>query len=503
MVVRILAITAWLTLIVSPAAWTCTCSQGAPGQCHGLQQSDVVFLGTVTAIEEVPYVPAPSQSLSPREPGTPADTSAGTAADAPAARSAAPKDNIAARLTRYHFHIDEGFASPDSSYAEVDIFSGGDDGDCGYHFKPNQQYVVFTHQGADGHLFSTICDGTRLASDAHALLPQLRAMRDGRRVASVFGEVRRADPPFLAATNDPDDPLPNVPLKLRSREDRFETSTDATGIYSFYDVHAGDYSVAVQLPPGTKLTGETSTGELPSFTIPDGACYEYDVNALPTGHIQGSVLGPDGKPLDIASLELYRAGSYSVLHPGLWAFQGAEGVFDFDHIGPGDYVLVFNRANRMDPNAPFKRAFYPGVAEPGDAETIHLDDGQQLTKVNINVSDRYPSRKLLVKLKWEGPRPPGDVTVTVKADNGQNPAAEEIADGLYELPVLESANYTISAWEDLAPRHAASKRLRRRTADCPLRERLDAPAVSVAGSDAIVKKVTLTFPKPACGNAQR
>jgi hypothetical protein len=495
MLLRILAAIAWLTLMASPAAWSCACSQAPPGTCHGMQQSDVVFLGTVTAIEEVPYVPAPEQSSSAKEPGT--------SGDSPATPPAAPKDTIAARLTRYHFRIDERFASPDSSSAEIDIFSGGNDGDCGYHFKADQQYVVYTHQGADGRLFSTICDGTRPASDAHALLPQLRAMRDGRRVASVFGEVRRADPPFLTSTADPDDPMPNVPLKLRSHEDRFETSTDGGGIYTFYDVHAGEYSVAVQLPPGAKLTGETSTGELPSFTIPDGACFEYDVNALPTGHIQGSVLGPDGKPLDLASLELYRAGNYSASRPGLWAFQGAEGTFDFDHIGPGDYILVFNRANRMDPNAPFKRAFYPGVAEPSDAQIIHLDDGQQLSKVIINVSDRYPSRRLLVKLEWEGPRPPGDVSVTVKADNGQNPAAEEVRDGLYELPVLESANYTISAWEDLAPGRVSPRRLKRRDADCPMPARLDAPEVSVAGSDVDVKKVTLTFPKPTCGSKQR
>src|SRR5579863_2760021 len=353
MVLRPLAIIPILILVAAFCAGACTCSQAPPGKCPGLQQGDVVFLGTVTASQEVAYTPPA------------ADSSA-----SPTAASGAPVDLIASRLIRYHFRINELFAgsTPAEVAPEIDIFSGGEDGDCGYRFKAGEQYLVYTHQGTDGRLFSTICDGTRLAADARALLPQLRAMRDGRRVASVFGVLRRADPPFLAPPDDPDDPLPNVTLKLRSRDDRFETSTDSNGVYSFYDVHAGEYRFTANLPPRTELTQKVLTGGLPPFKIPNGACFEYDVDALPTGHIRGSVVGPDSKPLALASLELYRVGNYADTRPGLWAFQGATGAYDFDHIGPGDYLLVFNRPDRMDPNSPFKRAFYPGVGDASDAQ---------------------------------------------------------------------------------------------------------------------------------------
>jgi hypothetical protein len=493
MLLRILAMAAGLVLLASSAAWSCTCSQTSPGQCPSLQQADGIFLGTVTTIQEIPNAPAAPQPSSQ-------DQGTNSAGNASADTTGAPVDTIASRLTRYHFHIDEQFAGSESVAAsEIDIFSGGSDGDCGYRFKSNGQYVVFAHRGKDGRLFATICDGTRSASDARALLPQLRAMRDGRNVASVFGVLRRADPPFLTAANDPDDPLPNVSVKIRSRDDRFETSTDADGVYRFYDVHAGEYSLTADLPAGTGLT-QKSIGSLQPFTIPDGACFEYDVEALPTGSIHGRVLGPDGKPLDLASLELYRAGNYNSSRPGLWAFQGAEGSFDYDHIGPGDYILVFNRANRMNPNSPFKRAFYPGVADPSEAQPIHLDDGQNLSKIDIHVSDRYPARRLRVQLKWIGPRPSGNVTVSVKADQGENPAADIIGDDLYEVTLLESASYKISAWEDLDPGRAPSRH--RRKADCPPPARVDATSVSVLGSDADVKKVTLTFAKPGCGETQ-
>ena len=436
----------------------------------------MVFLGTVTAAEDIAYA-APS---APDAPGPTVDI-------------------VASRLTRYSFHIDERFASADlpADASTIDIFSGGEDGDCGYRFKLDERYVVFTHQGTEGRLFATICNGTRPLSDAQALLPQLRAMRKGQRVASVFGVLRRADPPFLAPENDPNDPLANISLQLRSRYDRFQTNTNRNGVFTFYDVHEGEYRFTAALPPRTELTQKPGAGGLLPFRIPNGACYEYDVLALPTGRIRGSVLGPTGKPVPLASLELYRQESYSDSRPGLWGFQGATGVFDFDHVGPGEYILVFNRLNRLDPNSPFPRTFYPGVADLEDAKPIRLKDGQQLSNVALRLNDPYPNRSLRVRVKWEGERPVGKVTVMAKADRGDNPAARELTDGTYEFTLLESANYTISAWEDLSPPHGAPGR---HNPSCTPSDRLDAAPMVVQGSDSDQKEVTLSFPSPICAN---
>lgn len=462
----------------------CTCSDVPPAKCAGLQADDVVFLGTVTAVEDIAYA-AP----------TPPD-----AADQPAA----PVDIVAARLTRYHFRIDERFAPANASALaeEIDIYSGGEDGDCGYRFKAGQQYVVFTHQGTDNRLFATICSGTRLVSEAKALLPQLRAMRNRTRVASVFGVLRRSEPPFLALPDDPDEPLPNISLRLRSHDDRFETSSNGDGVYTFYDVHAGEYNFSARLPVRMELTHRSQTGGLAQFRIPNGACYEFDVNALPTGHIRGSVLGPDGKPLPIASVELYRAGTYADSRPGFWGFQGAQGVFDLDHVGAGEYVLVFNRANRADPNSPYPRAFYPGVSDLSDAQTIKLKDGQQLLKVNMTVKDGYPTHLLRVQVKWHGARPPGSVTVMAKADDGQNPSAQKLGDSLYQFTLLESTNYTLSAWEDLTPRRAVPGRGKE---DCTLPARIDAEPVTVAGAgaDKDRKTIELTLASPDCSKTAK
>jgi hypothetical protein len=466
-----------LLLFFAPSALrACTCSKEPPGKCPGLQLDDVVFLGTVTDIAAA----APEAVTSPAD----------AANSAPADAAAAPQPPLP--ITRFHFHIDEKFAGPDTP--DIDVFSGGDDGDCGYNFKKGDQYIVFTQQETEGRLFAIICSATRPVAEGRALLPQLRAMRNHDRVASVFGVLRRADPPLLAPTGDPDDPLPHIKLKLRSKDDRFATSTGPDGAYSFYDVHAGEYQYTADLPARFEFTQKTLKGGLPAFKIPTGACYEYNVDALPTGKIHGSVLGPDGKPLKIASVELYRSDRFDESHPGLWSFQGDNGKFEFDHIGPGEYLLVFNRMNRLDPNSPYARSFFPGESDPASARLIKMKDGQQLLNANIKLPAGYPTRKLKVQLEWKDGRPPGEVTIMAKADQGDNPAAKKLADGQYEFTIFESARYSFSAWEDLDPQRLSQ---RHGDASCTIPARIDSDVLTVDGSSD-TKEITLTFTKPPC-----
>lgn len=465
----------------SKTTQACACSQAPPGQCQALQPGDVTFVGTVTEVED---------SGLPRNPAAPIGTPGNGQQNNPGSTATGGANPASTSVTRYHFHIDEKFAGPDTE--EIDVFSGGDDGDCGYQFEKGEQYLVFTQQELGGQLFATICNGTRPASEGRALIPQLRAMRSGGRVASVFGILRRSDPPFLAPVDDPDDPLPDVALRLRSKDDRFTTSTGPNGVYSFYDVHEGEYIFSANLPPRMQLTQKTLPAGLPPFKIPNGACYEYNVDALPTGHIHGSVLGPDGKPLRLASVELYRAGQYGDRKPGLWGFQSFKGYFDFDHIGPGEYILVYNRINRHDPNSPYPRTFYPGTPNPQNAGHISIKEGQQL-KLSLKVSDGYSTRPLKVTLKWEHGRPPGNLTVMAKADDGTaNPAAQKITDDVFEFPLLESSHYTVSAWEDLDPQRGTGG------SACTIPARIDAAPILVQGSDPDAKEVTLTFSAVEC-----
>ena len=152
--------------------------------------------------------------------------------------------------------------------------------------------------------------------------------------------------------------------------------------------------------------------------------------------------------------------------------------------------------NRLDPNSPFPRTFYPGVADASETKFIHMKDGEQLLNANLKLRDAYPTRKLKVALKWKDGRPLGEVTVKAEAAQGGNPAAHKLADGVYQFTILESAKYTFSAWEDLDPQHAAPQR--KGAATCPLPARIDSDSVTVDGSDEAASEITLTFTPPPC-----
>jgi len=85
--------------------------------------------------------------------------------------------------------------------------------------------------------------------------------------------------------------------------------------------------------------------------------------------------------------------------------------------------------------------------------------------------------------------------VMAKADAGDNPAAQKVADELYEFTLLDATNYTISGWEDLSPQRAAAHR---GDAACSPPARVDAEPVVVQGSDSDTKEISLVFVSPAC-----
>jgi hypothetical protein len=437
-----------MLFLVPLVSWACTCQESPPVACQGLNVADAVFVGTVTVAEIVPAADA----------------------DAP-------------QVLHYRFRIDERFKAADSR--EIDVYSGGNDGDCGYRFKKGAQYLVLSYSSDDGRLFATICSGTRPAREARAILPQLRAMKSSQRVASIFGVLRRTDPPYDAvkdpeaaagdptydtlndfdegasptdresATDSADDPgavgavgrpLGHIELKIRSRIDRFETSTGPSGVYSIYGVPGGEYQILAHLPAHMELTLPTLKGGLPPLRVADGGCYEYNIAALPTGQIRGRVLAPDGRPLPTASVELYRTGRYDDGKSGWWEFQTENGGFNFDHVATGDYILVFNRQNHRDPNSPYQRTFYPTAADRASAQPVKVSDGGEVVTADIHVKAGFATRTVKVRIKWTGHPLPGSVFVTSKADQGENPASRKIGDGLYELTVLDDVRYTVSAW---------------------------------------------------------
>jgi len=140
------------------------------------------------------------------------------------------------------------------------------------------------------------------------------------------------------------------------------------------------------------------------------------------------------------------------------------------------------------------------VATAGQHGQAHFSDGASV--------DHALAVELQQAIEHESPAPTAIVVVDVEsgkiiAARGMNLAAHRLetpgssVKPFVLMTLLESARYTISAWEDLTPRRAAPSRGKQ---DCPAPARIDAAPVTVSGSDEDTKEITLTLINPACDN---
>jgi hypothetical protein len=375
--------------------------------------------------------------------------------------------------------------------AEVNIYSGRGGADCSYHFRLGKSYLVDPYDH-DGKLFATICSDTQPVEGAEGLLSELRARRDGKKYASLYGTLRRTQQPYDAtAYADYDRPLPGVSVQLRGESHTYSAQTDQNGVYRFYEVPAGTYHFEATLPANLQLAKTILSDPIPQITLPDNACYQDDIDALPTSRIRGRVIGPDGSPLKNADVELFRKERYKESDLGWWEFQDEEaGHFEFDNITPGVYVIVFHNSNRPDPDIPYPRTFYPGTPDFASALPLTVGDGQQILDADIHVSSGSTTRLLTVRVSWSQTPTPDDVFVTAEASSGPEIYGKNLAPGVYELTLFRDAHYSIFASQDCGLRWEGNT-------GTPIGDR-ETQRIELDGSDSRTTEIFLSLQDESC-----
>jgi hypothetical protein len=413
------------------------CAPPAPGSCHLLEDAPTVFVGTL--VKNGPDL--------------------------------------------YHFRIDELIKGAHRKY--IDLLPAP----ISPHFELGQQYLVFTAVTPVSYLAAAVCMPNYPAKYAKALLQQLRAEKNGKRDASVYGMLWRTTD-YGISDDHYSRPLPNVTIVLKSGKKIFQAKTDKDGVYSFDRLPRGTYQIsAAGLPPHLELAEPMVEGSLPPFALPRGSCFDNELTALPTGRISGRVRGPDGNPIPFAGVELFRAGEYAEGRSGADSYQQGSKPYTFKHLPPGDFVIVFNRLDQFDPDAPFRRTFYPGTSDLKAAKAIHLEDGQQITNADIQLGKPViQTRTLTVRLLWNGNDPRDYFPPRISAHWGMqlDPTAMD------PIPVRSSENqYAVMLLLD-------SKYLIYADASCKHGKRsIETNEVTVDGHSS-VSEITLTFEKRTC-----
>lgn len=449
---RRLLVCSFIWLLSTAALHACSCSEAGPTPCKGLSGADLIFVGTVIHVDD----PAPADG-----------------------RLSASGES------HYVFRVDENLSG--ASTSQLDIYSGRGGADCSFHFQLGRRYLVAPSKADDGRLIATICSITSAVEDAQPLLEQLRAMRDHKNVASLYGVLRSTEEPYKSVTNDETGkPLANTILELKSEDHEFDAATDSRGVFTFYGLPKGQYRFAAQLPSNLELAQTIVDDPLPSIKLPANACYEYDLTALPTGSIQGHVFGPDGKLLPYAPLELFRPDRYPFNGYPAEVWMGSQesdtGYFKFNHVAPGDYIIIYNDEDRLAPDWPFHRTFYPGVSDFAHAGRIHVGAGDHLTNIDFRVTGGRSTRPILVRLVTASGKLPDIRYVEARGDDGSSPTEDELSPGVYRIQLFKDARYTLQG-----KAYCSATNQQEQT-----------QATVVDAADGGPSEVTLTFPGPGC-----
>lgn len=226
------------------------------------------------------------------------------------------------RSARCRLRVDESFKGANGRYVDL-----SPDIRPSIHFELGEQYLVFAYacpyEGAEKNCLTGTgpCSSTRPLEGARALVEQLRAEKSGKGLAPVYGTLTRALEHVGGIWEEGyERPLRHTLVKLTSDKKSFATRTDEYGVYSFRHLPPGKYHVSADLPPHMTLGNVNGDGPVAPIELPRRSSFMIDLYALPTGRITGKVMGPDGKPLDSAALELYQASRYR--EAGLFGFQG-------------------------------------------------------------------------------------------------------------------------------------------------------------------------------------
>jgi len=275
------------------------------------------------------------------------------------------------------FSVTDSLLSDAAVGQEIVVYTSA--GSCGYPFIVGNTYLVYarTHQN---QLSTSICSQTGPAVKAAAVIRELRAVRDGKRRASLFGTIGVGSQGAGDENLIESKVLAGIRVRaIGSNVQAYTTTTNEQGAYSFAWLFPDTYRLEVDWPPGLN-TRQQNPGKPLTVQVVSGAGCRADVFASPDGQISGVVVDSTGraitgfvtiKPADPKAAEA--AGRRG----GLPGYSTEDGKFSLWQIPPGRYQLLFNP--KINGQVSFMR-------EASRSEVIDLGFGQHIENFQFKVA---------------------------------------------------------------------------------------------------------------------
>jgi hypothetical protein len=282
----------------------CTCGLPGGGCGRGWSSGQVIFLGKVTAdiATEAPMAE---------------DIETGRAEALFPGSVEKPSMNHAV-----HFSVSESFRGEGQLGQEIVVHTGVDergrnDGDCSYPFVVGVSYLVYASIEGDS-LSTSTCTFTSPAVAVGGDLRELRAIREGRSVDSLFGTVSLTPPMWRRLLLTDLEPLADVSVRVTDSEGRVRsTKTDEHGVYAFEWLPPETYRIEQELPVGLLVLsgGMDKTVDLMDKDATLIGC-RADIRARSEKEIPGRVSEPQRQSGFVASQHL-NASAHALRREGM------------------------------------------------------------------------------------------------------------------------------------------------------------------------------------------
>jgi hypothetical protein len=423
----VLVVLATLFVAPAPSALACSCSIQSPCEAYG--EADAIFVGLVT------------------------------------------RGGDGEGAGRYHFSVEESFKGASSRTVPVATAMRGTS--CEMGLTVGQRYLVYAYQDEEtGELVTGLCTRTCRIERASDDLAYLRGRAAGRRGGVISGTVTHGDG---------EQPRPGHRVTLGGAGVRRSAKTDANGSYAFDGLPSGTYRVRADVPARHRSDEDEDPIELE----PDG-CARANFVIRPDTRVQGRVLDASGVPAPGVRVELVPAGETGWV-PGVEGeTTDDDGVFRFDELAPGRYVLGVNGNEAPNARYPYAPIFYPSSTDRSGAAVLEVVEGEAFEGLELHLEPPLAERMVTGIVTWPDGSPAASVYISLKDEEFQTAVGGSgvvtDAAGAFVIRALTGRSYYVWTLFDRG------------------REQYHAEPVAVgAGNETVAVGIVLTEEGPNCG----
>jgi hypothetical protein len=144
--------------------------------------------------------------------------------------------------------------------------------------------------------------------------------------------------------------------------------------------------------------------------LPAGGCASANFETASNGRISGKVTDSQGDVVPLATVDLVPEDTdgksdREIMLMSFRARTDKEGRYQFQEIPPGRFILGINLREEPRGEFPYPRTYYPGTAARSGSIPLVLDDGQELTGIDLPLPPSLSVRTIEGIFVWSDGSP--------------------------------------------------------------------------------------------------